>query len=124
MALPVNHPLTEEQIECHSASIGGTPAAAYVRVPFRGKVVKVGMVTGGVITSADCSVAVAVNGTAVTGATLTATVASAAAGQHFSATPSGANTVNEDDVISFTPSGASGSSIPGMFYAVVRSSAV
>jgi hypothetical protein len=121
MALTVNHPtLKEVSVHCHSASIGGTPAAAYARAPFRGKIVKVGGVTGGAITTADCAVAVAINGTAVTGGAFTITLSGAAAGQLFSAVPTAAYLVNEDDVISFTPSGASGSAIPGTFFAVIQ----
>lgn len=119
MALPNNHRFDERQVNCHSASIGASAAAAYVRAPCRGYVTKVGGVTGGVITTADATVATAINGTAITGGSITITVAGAAAGQHFSATPTAANFVNEDDVVSFTPSGASGASIPGTFYAVI-----
>lgn len=120
MALQTPHKLTHAYVYCHSASIGGTPAAAYARLPFRGTVVRVGVVTGGAITSADSAIAVAINGTAVTGGAFTVTQSGAAAGQHFSADPTGANACNADDVISFTPFGASGSNIPGSFYAVVR----
>lgn len=121
MALTVNHPtLKEVTVHCHSASIGGTPAAAYTRSPFRGKIVKLGVITGGTITTADCTIATAINGTAITGGSVTATVSGAAAGQLFSSVPTAANSVIEDDVISFTPSGASGSSIPGTFFAVIQ----
>ncbi len=120
MALTENHPLSEVQASCHSASIGGTPVAAYARVPFRGKIMKLAAVTGGVITSADATIATAINGTAITGGSITVTVSGAAAGQEFSAIPTGANNVNEGDVVSFTSSGASGSSIPGSFYAIIR----
>lgn len=37
----------------------------------------------------------------------------------FTAVPTAANDVNEDDVISFTPSGATGSAT-GAFFAVIR----
>jgi hypothetical protein len=37
-----------------------------------------------------------------------------------SALPSAARDVNEDDVISFTPSGASGANIGGQMFAVIR----
>jgi hypothetical protein len=122
MALPNNHPtLRETQVGCHSASIGASPAAAYARAPFRGKIVKLIGVTGGAITTADCAVATAINGTAITGGGFTITVAGAAAGQAFSAIPSGGNFVNEDDVISFTPSGASGATVPATFVAVIQS---
>ena len=37
----------------------------------------------------------------------------------FTAVPTAANDVNEDDIISFTPSGATGSAT-GAFFAVIR----
>jgi hypothetical protein len=78
------------------------------------------VVAGGVITTADATIATAINGNAIVGGAITLPVAGAAGGQHASAVPTGADVANEDDVISFTPSGASGASIPGSFYAVVR----
>ena len=120
MALPELHPVSELQLACHSTSIGGSPAAAYVRAPFRCKVLRVGVVAGGVITTTDATIATAINGNAIAGGSITLPVAGAAGGQHASAAPTGADVANEDDVISFTPSGASGASIPGSFYAVVR----
>ncbi len=120
MTLTTPHPFTEAQIGAHSASIGASAAAAYARVPFRAELKEVGLVAGGVITTADCSVAVAVNGTAISGSPFILPVASAAAGQLATLVPTAKTYLNEDDVISFTPSGASGSSIPGNFFAVVR----
>ena len=122
MTLTVNHPtLKEVSVGCHSSSIGASPAAAYCRAPFRGKIVKLIGVTGGTITTADCTVSTAIAGTAITNGNFTITVSGAAAGQVFSSSPSGANLVNEDDIISFTPSGASAASIPATFYAVIQS---
>jgi len=121
MPLPNNHPtLKETQVGCHSISIGGSPAASYTRAAFRGRIVKFGGITGGAITTSDCTVTVAVNGASI--GSFTITVAGAAAGQLFSGAPSSfANqAVNEDDVISFTPSGASGASVPGSFFAVLQ----
>jgi len=121
MPLPNNHPtLKEAQVGCHSTSIGASPAAAYTRAPFRGRIVKFGGVTGGTITTADCTVTVAVNGTST--GTFTITVAGAAAGQLFSGAPStfANQAVNEDDVVSFTPAGASGASVPASFFAVLQ----
>jgi hypothetical protein len=120
MALATNHPVNEQVVQAFSRSIGGTPEAAYMRAPFRGKIIKVGCVTQGVITSADCTVTTAIAGTSITGGAITVTVSGAAAGQHFSAAPTGANDVNEDDVVSFTPAGASGSTIGGQMYAVFK----
>jgi hypothetical protein len=120
MALPELHPVSEVTIQAFSRSIGATPEAAYVRAPFRGRVLKVGCVTQGAISTADATVATAINGAAITGGAITITASGAAAGQLFSATPAAARDVNEDDVISFTPSGASGTNIGGQMFAVIR----
>lgn len=113
-------PLSDLQVSCTSTSIGGTPVATYVRSPCKGLIVKVAAVTHGAITTADASIAVAIGATAVTGGTITVAFTGSAAGQEFSAVPTGANVVNEGDVISFTPSLASGSNIVGSFYAIIR----
>ena len=44
MALPELHPLSEVQVMAFTSSLGATPVATYVRAPFRGKVLKVGVV--------------------------------------------------------------------------------
>src|SRR5262245_13715327 len=111
MALPELHPVSEVTLQAFSRSIGASPEAAYIRAPFRGRVLKVGCLTQGAITTADATIATAINGSAITGGAITVAVAGAAAGQLFSATPTAAREVNEDDVISFTPSGASGGTI-------------
>ena len=120
MPIPNNHPLDEARPHCHSASIGGTPAAAYTSAPFRGIITKFGGVTGGTITTANATVTVAVNGTTI--GAFTILLAGAAAGQLFSGVPTtyALSQVNEDDVISFTPAGASGATIPGTFFAVIQ----
>jgi hypothetical protein len=116
MALPELHPLNEAQVMAFTAQIGGTPAPAFVRAPFRGKVLKVGVVQSAAVTGTS-TITTAINGTAITGGALAAT--GGGVGSHFSAVPSGANDVNEDDVISFTPAGATGSAT-GHCYAVIR----
>jgi hypothetical protein len=119
MTLPTTHNLKEDTIYAFSASIGSSPVAAYARVGFRGQIVKLGAIAAGIITTSDCSIATTVTGTSITGGTFTLPVASAAAGQLNSTTPTALTTVTEDDYISFTPSGASGSSIPATFFAVI-----
>jgi len=116
MALPELHPVSEAVVLAHSAQIGATPAAAYARVPFRGKVLKVGVVQSAAVTG-TATVATAVNGNAISGGSLAVT--GGAAGTLFTAAPTAANDVNEDDVIAFTPSGATGSAT-GAFFAVIR----
>jgi hypothetical protein len=120
MALPNPHPLNEVVVYAFSPSVGATPIAARAVSPVRGRVIKTGSVLYGAITTADAAIAVAINGTAVTNGGFTITQASSAAGDVDEAIPTGANLINEGDQISFTPSGASGSSIGANFYAVIR----
>lgn len=120
MSLPNNHPLNERTISCFTTSVGGTPIAAHVPAPFRGKLIKVESILGGAITSADATIAVAIGGNAVTGGAITITQSGSAVGDYDSAIPSGANEVNEGDVVSFTPSSASGANIPCHFFATFR----
>ena len=80
---------------------------------------KVTSVLGGAITTADAMVACAVNGGAAF-ATIDIVQSGSAAGQINSATPATAIFANEDDVVSFVPSGAGGASVPAFFSLVVR----
>ena len=102
MAYPSTHKLTVVHLSAHSPSIGASPVAAYLRVPFR------------------CSIAVALNGATISGSPFTLPVAGAGAGQVASMTPTAKTYANEDDTISFTPSGASGANIAGNFTAVLK----
>ena len=80
----------------------------------------VGNFLGGAITTANATVATTVSGTSITGGSITIVQSGSAAGQINSATPTALTFANEDDYISFSPSGASGSSIPATFFAVVQ----
>ena len=118
MALTELHPVSETQVMAFTSSLGGSPVPTYVRAPFRGKVLKVGVVQSATV-SGTATVTTAVNGAAITSGVVSVT--GGTAGSHFFATPSGANDVNEDDVISFTPAGATGTAT-GHCYAVIRRS--
>lgn len=120
MPLPIPHPLNEVVVYAFSPSVGGTPIAARAVSPVRGKVIKTGSVLYAAITTADATVAVAINGAAVTGGGFTIPQASSAAGDVASAVPTAANNINEGDQISFTPSGASGTTVGANFYAIIR----
>ena len=116
MALPTLHPtLKEARASMNTTSIGGTPLACYVRVPMRGRISQVWAIAQGAITTADATITVAVNGTTNTALAGTIPVASAAAGQVVSWIPTSPVYVSENDYITFTPSGASGSSIGCQF---------
>ena len=70
MAYPSTHKLTVVHVSAHSPSIGASPVAAYLRVPFRCSIEKLTVAANGSITTADCSVAVALNGAAISGSPL------------------------------------------------------
>lgn len=120
MALTELHPLSEVEVTCHSPSVAASPIVGYARAPFRGKIVKVWSIISDAITVGDATVATAINGTAITGGSITIANASSAAGDFDSATPTALNNVVEDDVISFTPSGATGTAVSVTFGAVIR----
>lgn len=120
MALPSNHRFRDTTSGANCTSIGGTPVAVYIRVPYRGAITKVGCVAQGAITTADATMAFALNGSANTAGNFTLPVAGAAAGQIATAIPTAQIYVQEDDVVTFTPSGASGTTIPAHFFIVVR----
>lgn len=116
MALPTNHPLLRENfLTVYCPSIGTTPVAAYIRVPYRARIGKISVIPQGAITSADCTVTVAVNGTTNAALAGTLPLSGAAAGVAAVWTPTSTVYVNEDDYITLTPSGASGASIAGAF---------
>ncbi|HEY7246262.1 MAG TPA: hypothetical protein VH678_20505 [Xanthobacteraceae bacterium] len=121
MAYPSVHKFDVVHKSSYCPSIGGSPVVAYMRIPFRCIISLVDVVTQGTITSADCSVAVALNGTAISGSPFGIPVSGAAAGQSASMTPSSPVYANADDVLSFTPSGASGSNIAAIFSAALKS---
>ncbi len=130
MALPGTHPMLQERVlQSSTNSIASTPLACVLRVPFRCKVNLVSGVSHGAFTT-DCSVAVAIiasvaggtapgAGTAITGSPLVLTASNSAAGTSATMTPTAANIANEGDLISFTPSGSTGTTIGGTFYAHV-----
>lgn len=119
MALPGNHTVNTSYLFGYSPSVGGTPVAAYFRVPFRCRILQVSSVLGGAITTADASVACAINGgTAFT--TLTIPYSGSAAGTVSTQVPASPTYANADDYIAMTPSAASGSSIPAQFQITIR----
>lgn len=120
MALPPIHRINQHVTTCKTASVGTTPVAAYCVAPFKGYVVRTYGVLEGTITTAPAAIAVAINGGANIGAL---SIAVGVAGTAAEDTPSASEVnrwVNQGDVISFTPSGATGASIPATFHAVIR----
>ena len=119
MALPVYHNLKEYHLNTYSTSIGATPTVAYAAVPKKGRIIGVKAVQSAAVTGTS-AVAVAINGgTAISSAALSITGGSA--GTEFSSTLNSTDVadVSEDDVISITPSGATGTAT-GYFTIIIR----
>ncbi|MBP1091942.1 hypothetical protein [Bradyrhizobium diazoefficiens] len=128
MALPYSHPLTDEAV-CSTAASIATGIAGVIRAPFKGKLIAVGTMLGSTVATADATCTVSVAGTNVTGGSFVITQSGSAIGDHdyasvydpnANATITGANTVNENDVIkfAFTGSGTGGGNVH--CYAVIR----
>jgi hypothetical protein len=118
MPLPNTHTLSTIDLTAYTPSCGTTPVAAYVRAPYRCRLLKATGILGGAITTANGTITLSVNGNTL--ATFTVTQSGSAAGQLFSATPPSPSYLNEDDVIVLTPTGASGAAIPMHFSVAVR----
>jgi hypothetical protein len=118
MPLPGNHTMNTADLTAYTPSCGSAPVAAYVRAPFRCRLLKVTGIMGGTITTADGTVTISVDATAV--ASFAVPQSGSAAGQLFSVVPASPIYLNEDDVIVLTPSGASGASVPMHFSVAVR----
>ncbi|WP_298255848.1 hypothetical protein [Bradyrhizobium sp.] len=118
MSLPNVHTLDTTDLTSYTPSCGAAPVPAYIRAPFRSRLLKATGILGGAITTANATITVTVNGTSV--ASFTATQSGSAAGQLFSVVVPSPTYLNEDDVIALTPSGASGASVPMFFSVAVR----
>ena len=118
MSLPGVHTLNTIDLTAYTPSCGTAPVAAYIRVPFRCRLLKATGILGGVVTTTDGTVTLSVNATTL--ASFAVPQSGSAAGQLFSATPPSLTYLNEDDVIVLTPSGTSGASVPMHFSIAVR----
>ena len=78
MSLPGNHTLNTVDLTAYTPSCGTAPVAAYIRVPFRCRLMKATGILGGAITTSDGTVTVSVNGTTL--ATFRGTQSGSAAG--------------------------------------------
>jgi len=119
MTLPVNEPFNEVVVSCKTASVGTSPSTAWAVAPVKGRIVRTFAVLEGAITG-TAAIAVAINGGSNIGAlSLPAGAAGSVAGD-APAAAGVARDVQEGDVISFTPAGATGAGIPAQFCAVIR----
>lgn len=125
MALPAPRPNDEVYLAESTTSIASAAVAAYAVSPCYGIIKRVTAAPGGT-TGGTITVAVAINGGSdICNSALTiASGSNARNGSVYEMTEVGSGTtsgvtINEGDFISFTPSGGTGSSIPGAFVLVI-----
>ncbi|WP_315731652.1 MULTISPECIES: hypothetical protein [unclassified Bradyrhizobium] len=126
MALPVSRPFYDAPAQASTASIGATPAAAVAVAPVSGILQRV-LASAGGTTTGTIAVSVTINGGSdVTGGGLTIAAGTGARNNppyELALVGAGATSgvyVAEGDLITFTPSGGGGASIPGAFVAMIR----
>ena len=118
MALPENRPLSEATLHASMPDLS-TSDTVYIPSPWRGRITRWYSSIDNAITTADGSVSLTINGTAVTGSTITVAYLSSAAGDVDSAIPTGANYVNEGDYISIVTTGACDTTCITKFFIVI-----
>lgn len=118
MALPLNRPFDEIAVSARTTSIGATPVAASTMAIAKGYLERAYAFSEGASTG-TISVAIAINGGSTIG-TISFTGATNAVGSVELGLASANLFVNEGDLITFTPSGGGGATIPGHFYAVIN----
>jgi hypothetical protein len=119
MALPENRPLSEAVVSAYLADVSAA-SSTFVASPFRGTIKRAYSSIANAITGADCTWSMKINGTAVTGSSVTITQSGSAAGDVDSCVPTGANYVNEGDTIEFVSAGESSTTTPTMFTAIIE----
>ena len=114
-----NRKLGERTVSCTMTDLS-TASSAFCVAPWRGRIVRAYSIIENAITGADAVWTMEINGTAVTGVSVTVANSSSAAGDMDSGTPTGANVVQEGDAIEFISNGASSTSCVTHFFAVIE----
>jgi hypothetical protein len=121
MALPVPRPISETQVSAYMADLS-TASSAFTVAPCRGRIVRAYSTIYNAITGADAVWTMEINGTAITGVSVTVANSGSAGGDVDTGTPTAVSTtyVNEGDTIEFVSDGASSTTCPTMFVAVIE----
>lgn len=103
-----SHPLGVYYLTAELTDIS-TASEAWVTVPHKGggKVIRVESILHGAITAADAVLTAEINGTAITGVSITVANSGSAGGVRDTGTPTAANTVAAGDALSVVSDGAS-----------------
>lgn len=121
-----DYQLRTYHIMASTTSLGGTPVAAYVVVPYSGNIeesfVSVGGIQAltGVCTTTVAVLPAGVAANAVNVGTTLALASGAAVGASASAKHTSPTTVVKGDVIRFTPAGATGAGVVGTYVVKIR----
>ena len=118
MALPLNRPIDEVVVTARTTSVGATPVAASTVAVAKGFLERAFAFSEGA-SSGTIAVAIAINGGSTVG-TISFTGGANAIGSVELGLASANLYVNEGDLITFTPSGGSGATIPAHFYAIIN----
>ena len=118
MALPLNRPIDEIVVTARTTSIGATPVAGSTIAVAKGFLERAFAFSEGASTG-TIAVAIAINGGSTVG-TISFTGGANASGSVEMGLASLSLYVNEGDLITFTPSGGGGATIPGHFYAIIN----
>ena len=114
MALPtIDTPISSDHINCQITDISSgtaTSNSAYVRVPFRSRIVEVAVTIFGAITSANAVITASLNGTSI--GTMTIVQSGSAAGNVFTLTPTTLTYANYGDYVSFVSDHGSSTACP------------
>jgi Flp pilus assembly secretin CpaC len=118
---------SESRLSCSTLSIATAPVAAGVVAANSGWLSRVVAAAGGTTTAAPVTIAVSINGGSdVCGGNFQIPVGTGARNgtvyefAGYGVSLANSFFINEGDCIQFTPSGATGASIPGAFAAVIR----
>ena len=118
MAMPQNRPANELTAVARTTSIGATPVAGSTVSPAKGNLERAFAFSEGASTG-TIAVAISIDGAASVGSISFTGGTNAIGSIEFSLASAGIS-VNEGSLLTFTPSGGGGATIPGHFYAVIR----
>jgi hypothetical protein len=99
-----------------------TADSCYVVSPTKGKITKLYAVLHDNVSGANATLTASIGGTAITGGTMTVVQSGSTSGDMMSATPTGANNIDEGERLDFATGGSSTSAARCTFTAVIRRS--
>lgn len=126
MSGAADYTLAEYTLTVASTSVGASPVACMVTVPFDGELVETQLATATAITTTDSTVTVTVLPAGVVansltvGGTIVATVTGAGIGKNYSNMHTTNRFVSKGDTIRLTPAGGGGAGVIGVYTLRIR----